>query len=148
MTHPGSDTSAGQPGTPQAPWTPPQSGQPYQPQGAQPQKKGGAKKWLGATGAVVVIGTGAAYQLTGGFGIGDPEVDDCLHMASETEFEVVDCGSGDADAKVVGIEDEKLTEDEFMADAASCAEFEAEGAVWFPNGMITEKGTVYCVVGV
>jgi hypothetical protein len=138
MTHPGTDHPApGQPGTPDGAWAAPQ---------AEPEKKSNAKKWASLAGTVVVAGVGGAYFLTGGFGIGDPKVDDCLHMKSESDFEVVDCDSSDADAKVVGIEDKKLTEDEFMADPASCSAFPtAEGAVWFQNGMITEKGTVYCV---
>jgi hypothetical protein len=38
-----------------------------------------------------------------------------------------------------------LTEDEFMADPASCSEFEtAEAAFWSAGGMLTDKGTVYC----
>ncbi|HLM04677.1 MAG TPA: hypothetical protein VK402_05755 [Blastococcus sp.] len=141
--HPGSDTSAGQPGTPQAPWTPPQSGQPYQPQGAQPQKKGGAKKWLGATGAVVVIGTGAAYQLTGGFGIGDVEVGDCVQMQGATTFEVVDCDAAEAEYKVVGVEEQKQTYDDFQVDPESCMQFAtAEVALW--TGEEGEEGTVTC----
>ena len=51
------------------------------------------------------------------------------------------------DAKVIGIEDEKKTEDEFMDDPNICAAFpNAEDALWYQNGMITEKGSVYCVV--
>ena len=116
---------------------------------AEPAKKSNTKKWASLAGTVVVVGAGAAYTLTGGFGIGDPAVNDCIHMKGETDFEVVDCGSDDADAKVVGIEDEKLTEDEFMADPESCADFaDAEGAIWSVSGMITEKGTVYCVAAV
>jgi hypothetical protein len=139
MTYPGTDNPApGQPGTPDGTWAAPQ---------AEPEKKNNTKKWVSLAGTVVVVGVGAAYTLTGGFGIGDPKVDDCLHMKSESEFEVVDCDADDADAQVIGIEADKLTEDEFMADPASCAEFpSAEGAVWSQSGMITEKGTVYCVV--
>ena len=34
-----------------------------------------------------------------------------------------------------------------MDDANTCSAFPtAEGAVWYQSGMITEKGTVYCVV--
>ena len=70
-------------------------------------------------------------------------------MKSESDFEVVACDDSDADAKVVGIEDEKQTEDEFMADEDICTSFAtAEGALWYQNGMITEKGTVYCVASV
>jgi hypothetical protein len=47
-------------------------------------------------------------------------------MKSETEFEQVSC---DEDA------------------AEICTNFpDAEGGLWYQNGMITEKGTVYCVV--
>jgi hypothetical protein len=81
-----------------------------QPEQAQPVKKSGKKKWTSLVGTVVVVGAGAAYQLTGHFGIGDPEVGDCLHMKSETEFEQVSCDDDTADAKVIGIEAEKLTE--------------------------------------
>jgi len=141
MTHPGTDHPApGQPGTPDSAWAAPQ---------AEPEKKSGAKKWISLAGTVAVAGVGGAYFLTGGFGIGDPKVDDCLHMKSESDFEVVACDDSNADAKVVGIEDKKLTEDEFMADPATCSAFPtAEGAVWSQSGMITEKGTVYCVAAV
>jgi len=143
MTHAGPEYPApapGQPGTPDRAFAAPQ---------AEPEKKSGAKKWASLAGAVVVLGGGAAYTLTGGFGIGDPKVNDCVHMKSESDFEVVACDDSSADAKVVGIEDEKQTEDEFMNDPTFCESFEtAEGAVWFQNGMITEKGTVYCVASV
>ena len=142
MTHPGPDYPApAQPGTPEAAWAPQDA--PQEPS----QKKSGAKKWVSIAGTVAVVGAGAAYQLTGHFGIGDPAVNDCVHMKSETDFEVVDCSSTDADAKVIGIEDEKKTENEFMDDPNTCSAFEtAEGALWYQSGMITEKGTVYCVV--
>jgi hypothetical protein len=141
MTHPGPEYPApGQPSVPVGATPAPQ---------AEPEKKSNTKKWASLAGTVVVVGVGAAYTLTGGFGIGDPKVNDCLHMKSETDFETVACDDADADAKVVGIEDEKQTEDEFMNDPTFCESFEtAEGAVWFQNGMITEKGTVYCVASV
>jgi hypothetical protein len=141
MTHPGPEyPTPGQPGTFDGATAAPQ---------AQPEKKSNTKKWASLAGTIAVVGVGAAYTLTGGFGVGDPKVNDCLHMESESEFEVVDCDSSDAEAKVVGIEDEKQTEDEFNNDPTFCEAFEtAEGAVWYQNGMITEKGTVYCVASV
>jgi hypothetical protein len=137
MTHPGPEYPApGQPAAPDGAWAAPQ---------AEPEKKSGGKKWASIAGAVVVAGVGGAYALTGGFGIGDPKVDDCVHMKGENDFEVVDCDSDDADLKIVGIEDEKKTEADFMDDPASCSEFEsAEAALWSSAGMITEKGAVYC----
>ena len=142
MTQPGPEyPAAAQTAAPEAPWGAPQDA-PL----VQPEKKGNAKKWASLAGAVVVAGIGGAYTLTGGFGIGDPKVNDCLHMKSETDFETVACDDADADAKVVGIEDEKQTEDEFTNDPTFCESFPtAEGAVWYQTGMITEKGTVYCV---
>jgi hypothetical protein len=117
------------------------------PEQAQPVKKSGRKKWTSLAGTVVVVGAGAAYQLTGHFGIGDPKVGDCLHMKSETDFAQVSCDDDTADAKVIGIEDKKLTEKEFTDAAEICTNFpDAEGGLWYQNGMITEKGTVYCVV--
>ena len=138
MTHPGTDhTAPGQPGTPDSAWAAPQ---------AEPAKTSSAKKWASLAGTVVVAGVGGAYFLTGGFGISDPKVDDCIHMESESDWETVGCDDSGADAKIIGIQDGKQTEDEFMADPNTCSEFAAaEGALWYQNGMITEKGTVYCV---
>ena len=125
-----------QPGTPGNEWaTPP----------VQPEKKSGAKKWAGIAGTVAVVGVGAAYSLTGGFGIGAPAVGDCVQELADAEIAVVDCGSSDADYTIVGIMGEKQTEEEFMADPASCAEFSGvEAAFWESNGFVYNTGTVYC----
>jgi hypothetical protein len=135
MTHPGSDQTA--PGA-----------QPTPPQGA-PQERpaaSGGKKWIGVAGAVVVAGIGGAYLLTGGFGIGAPAVGDCIETQGTNDFSVVGCDAEEAEYEVVGIEDEKLTESGFMEDPDTCADFPtAEAAFWEATGMITEKGTVYCV---
>jgi hypothetical protein len=143
MSYPGPDVQpAGQ--QPEGAWAPPQGA----PQ-AEPEKKSNAKKWVSIAGTVAVVGIGGAYTLTGGFGFGDPKVGDCVHLVGETDFEVTDCGSSDADFTIIGIEDEKLTEPDFQADPTSCAEFaEAESAFWLSAGMITEKGTVYCAAPV
>jgi hypothetical protein len=141
MSHPDYPAPA-QPG-PSEGWAKPEAA----PEQAQPAKKSGKKKWTSVVGTVVVVGAGAAYQLSGHFGIGDPKVGDCLHMKSETDFQQVSCDDGNADAKVIGIEDKKLTEKEFTDAAEICTNFpDAEGGLWYQNGMITEKGTVYCVV--
>jgi len=125
-----------QPGTPGNEWaTPP----------VQPEKKSGAKKWAGIAGTVAVVGVGAAYSLTGGFGIGAPTVGDCVEELADSEISVVDCGSSDADYRIVGIMGEKQTEDEFMADPETCGEFiDVEAAFWQSGGMVTDAGTVYC----
>ena len=74
----------------------------------QPQKSG-ATKWPPIAGAVAAAGVVGAGSLTGWFGLGDPKVGDCVHMKGETDFEVVDCGAGEAEYKIVGIQDEELT---------------------------------------
>jgi hypothetical protein len=117
-----------------------------QPAAATPAQKSGAKKWLAIAGPVLVAGVLGAGALTGWFGIGDPNVGDCIQFQGETDWEVIDCGADEAEAKIVGIQDGKQTEDEFTADESSCSEFEtAEGALWLSGSMITEKGSVYCV---
>jgi hypothetical protein len=111
----------------------------------QPEKSN-TKKWLAIAGTVAVVGIGGAYTLTGGFGIGAPKVDDCIQTVGETDFEVVDCDSSDADYKIIGIMDEKQTEDEFMADTETCSEWAdaTEYAYWESTGFISAKGSVYC----
>jgi hypothetical protein len=113
----------------------------------EPEKKSGAKKWLSVAGTVAVVGIGAAYSLTGGFGIGDPEVGDCVQMTSDTDFDVVDCGAAEAEYKIVGIDEDEMTypdfEDAVAADTA-CAEFRTwEVALWIGD-LETEPGTIYC----
>jgi hypothetical protein len=119
---------------------------PVQPAAQAPAEKSGAKKFLPIAGSVLVAAVVAAGAATGWFGIGDPKVGDCVAFSGETDWEVTGCDADDAEAKIVGIQDEKQTEDEFMADETSCSEFEtAEGALWLSGSMITEKGSVYCV---
>jgi hypothetical protein len=130
MTHPGTDA-------------PP----PVQPAPEVPAEQSGAKKWLPIAGSGAVAVALAAGAMTGWFGIGAPQVGDCVQELADAQMEVVDCGSADADYTIVGIEGEKLTEEEFMADPETCAEFdtvEIQAAFWEAPGMITEKGTVYC----
>ena len=143
MTHPGSDfhVSGQQPGQAPATWAAPQ--QPA----TEPEKKG-AKKWLPVVGSVVVAGGLGAYALTGGFGLGDPEIGDCVRMQGDTSFEVVDCTAGEAEYKIVGVEKDELNYAAFMKDPESCAEFKtAEMALWIGE-LETEPGTVYCAAAV
>src|SRR4051794_17973004 len=108
MTYPGSDVQPGQ--QPEGAWTPPQG-----PPQAQPEQKSGAKKWLAIGAPVVAAGVVGAYTLTGGFGIGDPKTGDCVDMTSETDFDVVDCGADEPEAKIIGIDGQEMTSKEFDA---------------------------------
>ena len=143
MTFPGPDASA--PG--QQPATPDnaQGASQATPSQATPQKSG-AKKWLPIAGSVAVAGVLGAGSLTGWFGIGDPKVGDCVQMASETDFDVVDCGADEAEMKIVGIDEQEMTRSEFdeAPMEAVCADFAStEYALWIGD-MVTEPGTIYC----
>jgi hypothetical protein len=89
----------------------------------------------------VVVGLGT---LGGWPGWGAPEVDDCVQMRGATSFDVVDCGSSEAEYRIVGIEDEQMDYPAFMADPDVCTGFEStEVALWI-GGLETEPGTVFC----
>ena len=134
MTEPGSGAHpyGGQPGAPDAVSAP-----------AAPKK--GLRKWLPIGGSVVAAGIIAASAL--GFGLGDPEVGDCVKLTGDTSFDVVDCGADEAEYRIVGVEKEELTQVDLQSkidDDSVCADFPNwEVALW--NGdMETEPGTVYC----
>jgi hypothetical protein len=140
--------NAGTPGQPPQQPVPPQSFPP--PQGAplgqplpgQPEKKSPLKKVLGIAVPVVVVG-GLGIARLGLFGAGDPEVGDCIQETGATSFEVVDCGSDEAQYKVVGIEDGEQSYGDFQNDPDSCVRFAtAEVALW--TGADGELGSVYC----
>ena len=136
MTHPGPEHAA-----------PAESGPTADAQQSPVEKKTGAKKWASLAGTVAIVGAGAAYQLTGGFGIGDPKVNDCVQMKGDTDFDVVDCGSADAQYKIVGIDDQKMKYPDFQDAAAAdtiCTAFQTwEVALWIGD-VLTEPGTIYC----
>ena len=118
---------------------------PYSPAGepftgsAQPTSK--LKKLAGI--ALPVAGALVAGASWLGIGPGDPEVGDCIQPTGSSEYEVVDCAGGDAQYKVVGVEAEKHSEEEFNADQTLCAGFATtEMVLW--SGEIGSDGTVLC----
>ena len=119
-----------------------------QPAPEAPAEKSGVKKWLPIAGSVAVAGVVGASWLTGGFGPGDPEVGDCGQSTGETSFEVVDCDAEGAEFKVVGVEEQQLSYQDFETAAAAeeiCTDFPTwEVALW--SGEMTEEGTIYCAV--
>jgi hypothetical protein len=159
MTDPGSPdaNAAAQPGVPVGPWAPPQPGaglgQPgataYGPPTgspgfpAAPARKSGAKKWLRAGGSLVVAAVIGIGSSTGWFGINDPKVGDCVHTKGQTDFEVVDCGSSDAQYKVVGIDKKERTYPEMMEDPTVCQAFQSWEVALF-IGSETDKSKIYC----
>jgi hypothetical protein len=133
-------TSDIQPPAAQPGWAAPQ---------AEPEKKNNAKKWASVAGTVLVVGAGAAYSF-GAFGIGDPEVGDCVKTVGETDFEVVDCGADDAQFKVVGIDEQEMTYSEFEAAPAEdiCVDFATTEIMLWSGDMVTEPGTIFCAAAV
>ena len=119
------------------------------PQGPPPpagQGTSSKKKWLGIVGGVVVAGAVGASAL-GLFGGGSSEVGDCIKTTSETDYETVDCGSGEAQFKIVGIDDQEMTYKDFEEAPVEdiCVDFadQTEYALW-EGEMVTEPGTIYC----
>jgi len=91
--------------------------------------------------AVGIVGAGAL-----GLGFGDPEVGDCVQLTSDTEFDVVDCGAGEAEYKIVGIAAEDITYPDYMADDDLCSTVvDTEVVLWF--GADADPGTAYCAAG-
>ncbi|MGY2065679.1 hypothetical protein [Blastococcus sp. SYSU DS0619] len=135
-----------QPGQPAGGWVPPQGG--ATPVGQPEQKGGAAKKVLLAVGgvlvALVVVGL-----LVSMLGRTEPEVGDCLRNAVGENVEFVDCDSADAEARIVGIDEQELDYAEFNnPETLVCADFpEALDAVWVGEDQ-EEPGTVYCAAPV
>jgi hypothetical protein len=146
MTQTGPDVQPpAQPGQPYQQWGPDQQQQLATPPAPAPAKSKG-KKIGSIAGAVVVAGGIAAFRLTGGFGADDPSVGDCVQMQGETSFDVVDCSSADAQYRIVGKDDKKLTYETFQTDDAVCTAFaETEAALW-TGDPVGAEGTTWCAV--
>ena len=135
---PSQGAAAGQAGTTDAGWAPPRYGTPVE------QRKSGGRKWLSIGGSVVAVGIVGAGAL--GLGFGDPEVGDCVQLTSDTGFDVVDCGAGEAEYKIVGIAAEDITYPDYMADDDLCSTVvDTEVVLWF--GADADPGTAYCAAG-
>lgn len=129
-----------QPGRPAGGWVPPQGG--ATPVGRPDDKGGAARKVLlavaGVLVALVVVGL-----LVSMLRAAEPEVGDCVRSPAGEEVEIVDCDSADAEARIVGIDQQALDFDEFMAQEV-CLDFpNALNAVWVGDDR-GEPGTIYC----
>ncbi len=154
-----------QPGQPQLgqPQGQPPQGQPWNNQQGQPQqgqpwaganasgsaepKKNDWKKRLPLVLVLIVVAVGFALFRNGVFA-SDPEVGDCIR-ADGTSYETVDCDSGDAEYRIVGTDDD-MTQAEFYADPATCADVAAEssGVALWSGSDADGDGNVYCAVSV
>jgi hypothetical protein len=130
--------NAGIPSQPAQP-ADPAAGQPVPPQ---PEPKSGLKKLLAVGGPIVGAGLVGVASLTGFFGAGDPEVGDCVQENGDS-WDVVDCGSAEAQFKVIGVEGEQQSYNDFQDDPKTCTDFpKAQFFMWIgPDGAL---GTVYC----
>ena len=138
-------------GQPQQPWGPPpgqpQFGQPQQfggPGGAQaygqPPKKSRLLPILAGV-AALVVALGLLFSF---LGAGDPEIGDCV-KPDGASFETVGCDDDEAQAKIVGTDDD-MTGDAFDAADANdlCTEVPSATAVLWWGTSNDEDGTVYC----
>jgi hypothetical protein len=106
----------------------------------QPSK---AKKVLRVAGPLVVAGVaGASWLGLGGGGV--PEVGDCGKPSGDDSFEVVDCGSDEAQFRVVGVEDEKMTQAEYEVDTTACTGFPTAEQILWVGDEFGLDGTVLC----
>ena len=136
-----------QPGQPGQPWAPPAG--PGAPEGAhafgQPVQQSKKRKWIPAVGGVVAV---AAVAVVGNslLGGGDPDIGDCVKPDGDS-FDVVDCSSDDAQAKVIGTDDD-MTYDEMMSNDAACTKFPEATVVLWSGADEDEDGHVYCATDV
>jgi hypothetical protein len=148
--YPGQQPPAGQPwGAPPQPGTP----QPFGATGAQafgqpdaPQKP--KRKWLPIIGGLIAVVV-VLIALTSFFGAGEPEVGDCIQQTGESDFNIVDCDSSDAERKVVGV-DGDMTGDKFRDAPVEdlCTDFPETTFVLWSGSDESEDGHVYCTTDV
>jgi hypothetical protein len=103
-------------------------------------------KWVGIAAAVLallVVGLLALAFLGGG----DPEAGDCLREDGG-ELTVVDCDDEEAAFRVVGVQEDEQTWEEYQADPETCIDFADETTQSFWVGDQTDPdatSVVYCV---
>jgi hypothetical protein len=111
----------------------------------EPQKP--RRRWLPIVGGIValLVVLGALSTFLGG---GEPKVGDCVKPDGDS-FETVSCDSDDAQAKIVGTDDD-MTGDEFDAanDGDLCTEVPSATAVLWYGTSNDEDGKVYCATDV
>jgi hypothetical protein len=126
------------PGTADAGWAAPPCGVPVQ------ETKSGRRAWPSIGGSVVAVGIVAAGALV--LGGSDPGIGDCVRLTGDTEFDVVDCGAGEAEYEIVGIASDGVTYEDYMADDDLCSTVVAtEVVLW--SGADADPGTAYCAAG-
>ncbi|HOQ52192.1 MAG TPA: hypothetical protein PLF56_01110 [Micropruina sp.] len=114
----------------------------FQPQVAEQPKKGfQLKKFLTSIGiAIVVIVLGIMWR-TGVFDSPSMKVGDCVQQTGSDSVKVVDCGSADAQYKVLGI---KEKQSQSAGRLGACNDWPDTTSIYW-EGRNTASGTVYCL---
>ena len=99
---------------------------------------------LPVVGGLAVAGVLAFGGVDSLFGLGDPGVGDCVTSTGASDFETVDCDSDDAEAEVVGIEEEEVSYDDLVAGAEVCMDHATADSILWIGEEDPEPGTVYC----
>ncbi|WP_369134124.1 hypothetical protein [Modestobacter sp. I12A-02662] len=158
---PGQPQGWGQQPPPGQPWGPPPGwgqqpppGQPWGPpsgSGAHafghldPQKQR-PRRWLTLLGPVLValVVVLSLIQFLGG---GDPEAGDCIQQSGGSDFETVDCGSDEAEYRIVGTDADMTGVTFDLTDPGElCLDFPEATAVFWYGSDNESDGTVYCAV--
>ena len=124
---------------PALPYSP--AGVPFDGAGA-PQPQSTIKKVARVGVPLVAAGVAAASWF--GLGGGEPEVGDCGKASGDSSFDVVDCDSDEALFRIVGIEEDKMTQPEYEADTTACAGFPTADSVLWVGDQFGLDGTVLC----
>ena len=77
-------------------------------------------------------------------GLDDPAVGDCAKATGSTAFEIVECGTAEAQFRIVGVEEGTRTAAEIEAATDLCAGFPRAGIYLWEPGYKSAPGTVYC----
>jgi hypothetical protein len=102
--------------------------------------KAGVRIWFAVVvGGVVMFGVRSFLA-----GLDDPAVGDCVRATVDSGYELVDCGTAEAQFRVVGEVEGDWTAAEVQADPGLCAAFPAAEVYLWERGYKSESGTVYC----
>jgi hypothetical protein len=111
---------------------------------ARPNRKNGPVSFGKRLLAVVVGAIGVFVVRSLLAGVDDPSVGDCARTTADSGYELVDCGTAEAQYRVVGEEEGYWTADEVRAASGLCTAFPATDAYLWEPGYRSESGTLYC----
>jgi len=137
-----------QPG-PQQPWGQQPGGQ--QPWGqpapwGRPPARSGAGRLIGLVAGVVALAAVAVLAFV--FVGRGPAAGDCVSLGADNEVQEADCGSSEAQYRLLGLDDEHsdLSYSEFLADDSTCSQFSGVlQQIWYGDTSTSSGGTIYCL---